>query len=333
MRGEIQAKDSYYWTWADQLSTYRFWGLLAYFLFSVVATDYLFGTFATLTSAQAGVPVAQIGSTLLSLEIGKLLGFYLAWATARWKTVSMLLLLSALKLIGVALVFGSSTESAPAFHSVGAFLVGIGSGAVVLAIPAIITSGRGGTETFVLAFGTMSVISGFTGSLSIGLGGILYASDISPLVLIITPIFLGSLVLLPVKRTFFEEAPPLRTSNAKPRYRNPVLELLLCLIPLYVLLWIYRAYREVLTITSSSILLSPIGAVGVSLIPFLFPVVMIKLMESLNHYHFEQPRSFFLRSPFLIFLLCILFFPLAIALIQSAINDSTAKHLLESKAS
>jgi MFS family permease len=143
---------------------------------------------------------------------------------------------------------------------------------------------------------------------------------------------LGILFLLPVNPVLFSEPPAVRRHNWIPKQRSPFLVALGSLFtPIYFYL-IYKYHGEVASLRPSPRILSPWGAVGASFIPLLPPVMMTTLIELLNERAIEQGKRP-LQAPWVMFVWSVLFYPQAMAMIQSAINESIAvEQALSSKA-
>jgi MFS family permease len=313
------------WTWADQLSTYRFWGLLIFYVLSVFVVNYLLNILQLIVFDRIGASEAQKGLLIGVRAIGSLFGFYLAWAATRWRAVPLLIIFGLLELAGVAMIFLPGTTIA--INLVGSAVLGMGVGALTLTVPALIAGGRGGAEMFLVSFGIVSAMSTLGGTALAGaLAGMLLPlkSDVHALILVGIPIVIGVLFLLPVKRELFNEPPPPRGYALTPTHRNPVAVGLLCLVPFYWLYWFYRAHGEVASLAPSRGLLSPRGAVlGAIFVPLLYLVTMTTLIEALNKGAAQQGKPP-LRSPWVVFLWGFLLLPVGTALIQSAVNQRMA---------
>lgn len=209
------------WSWADQVSTYRFWGLFAFYLMSVAAAGSLFGfgifwvIYDTTSSATA------LGAAGFVMRFAKILGFLLAlaWVLAHVQPKRALFVFASLQLIGAALIAVAAVFGDWLYY-LAAFFFGAGLGGVLLGVPAVIAGGRGGVETFVLVIGTIAISETFVASMSI----LTFSVINSPGVLATATgavILLGLLFLIPVNRVFFSEPPPSRVRSFPPTRRNP----------------------------------------------------------------------------------------------------------------
>lgn len=312
------------WTWADQISSYRYWGLLAFYALSIAGSSSIFLTFP-ITTAQHDLSVFQIALLMASIQIGGSFGFYLAWTATRRNPVRSLFFFGVLQLLGAGLM---ATQLLVAMFLGGA-IFGAGAAAVVISVPAILAGGRGGLEAFMVAFAAVSIFAGFVKGVVSPLAGASLAyipSPMMPLIFIGIPVCVGLLFLARVNRCLFSEPPELRETALQPREKDPTNVFLLSVIPLlgliYALRWLSRAYGEVMAIAPSAKLLSPKSAVVAAvLIPVLVPVMTATLADSLNE-QAEQRGMAPLRNPMAIFIWTILFYPVALSLIQGAINRS-----------
>ena len=310
------------WTWADQLSTYRFWGLCVFYVLSVIGVNYLLSTVQWVVLDQMGVEIDQMGDLVIVRAIGSLFGLYLAWAATRWRTVPLLIFFALLELAGAAMILLPGTTTTIVIRAVGSAILGIGFGALTLAVPALIAGGRGGAEVFLVSFGVVSTMSTLGGMRSLAFAEFSLESGVHAIIIVGVPIAIGALFLLPVKQQLFSEPPSPREYALTPTRRNPAAVALLFLVPFYWLYWLYRAHGEVASLAPSRTLLSPRGAVlGAIFVPLLYPVAMTTLIEVLNRRASESGRPS-LRSPWVIFVCSLLFLPVGMALVQSAINQS-----------
>jgi len=314
MNGNPSEKSRVSWTWADQLSTYRFWGLLLFYTLSITGANFVFVGLPLILNRQHTTLIFTT-STLAGL-----CGFFLAWASTQWRTVSVLAIACVLALLGTLLFVVPVLASSSALLLLGAVSFGIGTSAVALGVPAALADGKGGAESFVVAFGIILTVS-----------KIVQAGSTSPIVNRFGPsavvlgaagsMFLGLLFLLPVKTSLFNKPPLPRGYPLTPTYRSPIAVALLSPLFPYALYWFYRAHGEVTSLKPSPAILSPRGSIGAFFVPLLFPIAMTSLIQTLNERAVEQGKSPF-RSPSAVFLWSLFFYPRGMALVQSAINQS-----------
>jgi len=309
------------WTWADQVSSWRFWGLLISYLLAVSLGNAALNMALPFLRKAAGISTAQYGSMVSVRVIATGFGFCLAWIAIKWRPVVSLMFLAVLKVCGLILLFHGATPLWARFA--GWVLVGLSTGAISLAVPAIIAGGRCGAEAFLVAFGVVTTFGVIVGSVaSYGVGACIDAWGMGCIVYVaVAPVVVGALILLTVRAELFTGQPPDRGYALTPLKREPITVALLFFVPFYGLYWLYRAHGEVSAVAPSRTLLSPRGALlGAIFVPFLSLVAMASLIDALNRKRQERGRPR-LRSPVEIFLWAFFFTPVAGALIQSGINE------------
>jgi hypothetical protein len=311
------------WTWADLISTYRFWVLLILY----VVSSAIFLSFSAL------IPFLQAHYALSSSETrvifdmrnyGGFFALYLAWIAARWKPAPILFLAGVLQLIGLLFLVVPSLTHSPTMHIVGAVSWGLGYYTLLLAIPAFLAGALGGIRSFVVAFGVIFTLSRliqfFVPLLIINLINSMDMKIITLSMILAVLLLLATLLLLTINPALFHDPPPPRGRSLPTVHRDPVGVALLCLIPFYPLYWLYRSHGEVASLAPSRALLSPGGAVGVSFIPFMIPIMLTTLIDEMNGRAANLGIQR-LRSPWAVFFWSMLVFPVGVALVQSAINQ------------
>lgn len=308
-------------TWADQISSWRFWGLLiAYVLLVPLPDAALFQSFPFWSQIAQLRPV-EYGSMLSTRHVATAFGLLLAWPALRWRPRVSLVLLAALKVCGLALLFFVNLGSFGTRFT-GSLLIGLSTGAIALVVPALLAGGRRGAEAFVVSFGivsTFGVIVGVMANMAVGATfsgwgpwAVAYIAAFAALI--------GMLVAATVESALFSGPPPPRGYTLAPVARSPVLTALLCLVPLYGHYWLYRVHGEVAALAPSRGLLSPRAAVwAASFVPFVVLVALASLADALNTQSqaLGQPR---VRSPVAVFLWALFFAPVAVGLIQAGAN-------------
>jgi len=307
------------WTWADQISTYRFWGLLVFYFLSAVCVTSLSTFLSLFLTDELGLQFRDVGIVFTVIAIAGLFGFYVVWVATRWKTIPVLIIAGVLQLLGGLLITTPGLASITILRLAGAFFFGLGAGVVMLAIPSILSGGRGGDKAFVISFGIVFVVThigeafapALMGALRNGLG-----------IFIPVCMILGLIVLLPVKPSLFNAPPPQRIYPLVPTRRDPISVAILCLIPFYWLYWLYRAHGEVASIAPSRNILSPQASwLASTFAPLLYPVIANSLIDALNTRASELGKPSYSHS-WVIFLWAFTFPPVAMALVQSDLNKA-----------
>jgi hypothetical protein len=274
---------------------------------------------------------SETGLLAVLMGVGGLFGLYLAWTATRWQPVSLLVVAAGLQLLGALLLTRPSLAAAPLLRWAGAWLVGLGSGTITLTVPAVIAGGRDGAETFVLSFGVAVVLARIGQMVAPYLMAELWDRFGAPTLgtTVALCLALALLALLPVRRTLFDAPPPPRGAGLPPTRRSPGVVILSCLIPFYWLYWLYRAHGEITSLAPAPAraILTPRAAVLCSLcVPLFTPLITTKLNDALNRHAAQtgQPPH---RTSRAVFLSSLLFYPLAMAWVQSAMNQVlTASH-------
>jgi hypothetical protein len=310
------------WTWADLVSTYRFWGLVLFFVFSGLASNSL-SILAPGMLRQYGFGSAQVG-LLFSTRIYVVpLAFWLAWAAIRSKPLPVLLTVGGLQVLAAGLMGVGWPEG----HQLAAASVKFGciylaDAVVQLVAPAIIAGAMGGAEVFFVAFGTMFLFRQFLVWLNPVLFGSV-ASRIGWSVPVAAEAMLGLICLVPVRHVLFNAAPPPRGRTLEPVHRGPVVTAILStVVPFYFLYWSYRAHGEAAHLEPSRRLLSPRGGAWAFLgVPG--PIILATLAD-----HFNQRAAAWgmrrVRRVWGVVLWGIFLMPVAIGLVQDALNRLSA---------
>lgn len=308
------------WTWADQLSTYRFWGILLFFIF-LSASNHIMSISAPLLGLDGmnGTNIAIFYTVGLFAKFG---GLWLAWFMVLMRNHYLLYLFSSFTIIGILLLLLFSPSLI--VLSISSFLIGLSFGAIALATPTIISGGKGGSEMFVVSFGLITfmelVLRLFSSSFPYLLSNILNtpkSNVITGLVLALV----GTISLLPVKADLFNVPPPERKKFLTPIQRNPVIVALLCFVPFYPLYLSYRLHGEINQINPTQNILSPRAAVWITLFfPILFPIIVYSLNSNLIIKLKENNVQGFFYT-WIIILMAFIFLPLSFSFIQSNLNQ------------
>lgn len=311
------------WTWTEMVGTYRFWGLVLFYALCFAVTEFLYGAMMPpLLTAQ--LSFQQVGQMAGVRTVAFLVGLYLAWVAARGRSKAVLLSAAVLKLVGFALALAPwSGERLLALRYVGEIGIGLGSGAIALAVPATIAGGRGGSEGFVVAFGFATVVARVSSTLGgpailATRGGLWQPLELAAVLALCT--VLGAGALLPVRRAMFAEAPPEGKPGTPPVRRRPIVVALLCLIPLYGLYWVYRVHAETTFIASDRRPVAPAAALWIALlVPFALPILLANVADVLSQAVVTEDAH---ATPpaWTILLLSVLLPPIAAALVQARLN-------------
>ena len=324
MNNQILADKQISWTWADQISTYRFWGIFLFYFWSGISLGVLTMYLSVFLSSSLDMRIQQAGIFYSVIGISGLFGLYLGWAASRHKAKAWLIALGILQLVGGLLATIPSLAAVLTLQMLGAVLLGLGTGAIALAVPIILANGRGGGETFAIAFGVMYTCAQIGRMQAAVIGGVLMQDfgDMALPTTVAVYVVLGLLFLLPINPALFQEAPPQRGYSLTPEHRGPFVTAISCLIPFYWLYWLYRAHGEVASVAPSRSLLSPRASWLASIfVPLLYPVIVTSLMDALNSRAAGLGRASY-RRPWVIFLWAFVFPPVAMALVQSAMNKA-----------
>jgi hypothetical protein len=328
METEKKATNGIPWTWADQISTYRFWGIFLFFIFMLIPNGIL-GYSYSIFRDHINLSTSEIGNLFAVRSIAGVGGFWLAWFMVRLRNHYMLFVYAAILIIGLLfiLLFHSLLPMAAGF-----FMVGICFGGISLAIPSVIAGGRGGSEMFVISFGLLSFFeTSYWMSFNLAFGGLLSANNNPHLFMIIALVsaVIGTVLLIPVKATLFNCDPPKREFSLEPTVRDPWTVALLCLIPIYNIYYIinltYRIHGEVNTIKPTQSILSPWAAVWCTLLlSVLSPIIVSSLNRSLISKLTENGKTSYYKN-WAVILWSFIYIPASYALIQSNMNQLIAQ--------
>jgi hypothetical protein len=315
--------DEISWTWADQVSSYKFWGIFLFFIILLIP-NIIMNYSSLIFKNSFGISTTQLSTTLVFRTFGGFGGFWLAWFLIRLKNHYLLYVYSGFTIIGLLLILLIPSIIT---LSIGFFLIGLGLGAISLAVPAIIAGGRGGSEMFVVSFGLIAFFESLAWASYSGLFGILLVTLNTPKSCILVGLgasLLGSILLLPVKPDLFNCSPPDRRSTLSPTHRDPFIVMLLCLIPIYNIYYIiylsYRFHGEVYSINPTRSILSPrAGAWCTVLLSVLSPIITCSLNSSLISRLSDNGKLKYYKN-WAIILWSFIFIPISYALIQSNMN-------------
>lgn len=303
--------------------TYRYWGLVLAFVFSMAALQ-LYTNFVRLRFLRPGFEnIQRIENSTGFCWI--LLAALVVWIALRTRPVRVLA-------ITAVLAAGASAASLiPAINAnvslalAGIFIPLLGA-TLLISLPALLAKARGGSQPLVVGFG----VAWLCGNLfAVGLT-VLTESAISKygllflsLEITILPL-LAFIALLPIRRKQFTVELPRKKRWFESVSRDPVMTALLsCFVPFYVVYWAYRIHGEEAYVKPSSRLLTPKAAAWLTAIPVLSAVLFPIMMSTLAEHHNEvaaESESGYIQQPWVIFLWCIVCWPAAVGLVQARLN-------------
>jgi len=314
------------WTWADLLSTYRFWGLFLWYVLTAAGMQYQnFFLFFHLQrefdlpmgDLETGLAIARSAALLVALLVG--------WTAIRTRPVVVMLIAGGLASLAAFALAAGWPGGYPAIVVL-LFCEFVGSYVATLLFATLIAGALGGYQTFFVAFGvaylfqySMSVTMPWAFGSIESRGGAAPAAYVSAGMLLVAVI-----LLLPVKHDLFTVEPPPRGRSIVPQHREPILAgLLTVVVPFYFLYWLYQSHGEAAHLRPSRTLMSPRGAAWIAVIPLLglvmVPVVLTTMADNLNLRAEELglPR---ICRPWVVFLFTLLFAPVAVGVLQSGLN-------------
>lgn len=324
MEKEIKSTYKIAWTWADQISSYKFWGILLFYIFSLIPNIVINLSFPILKEFY-GISATDLATAMVFKSIAVLGGFWLAWFLVRVKNHYLLYLFSSLTIVGLLLLH---LPYSIITLSISSFFIGLSFGSITLSIPSIISGGKGGSEMFVISFGLITFLELVTQTMFNGLFESLYSILGSPNSFIkvgIISSLLGIILLLPVKAELFNISPLERKKTLTPINRKPVIVVLLCLVPIYNIYHLvhlsYRLHGEVNYINMTQRILSPRAAIWSTIfLSILSPIIVSSLNDNLMIKLKENNIAKYYRTWTVIFW-SFIFIPISYALIQSNLNQ------------
>jgi hypothetical protein len=315
------------WTWADLLSTYRFWGLLVAFVLAGSASElHFFFDFQRFHDSTMDTVEHIIGITRL---IWVPLSLVLAWIAIRTRPKVVLLVVAAL---AAAAFLTTLIPDSPSMFGlvVESILVPLLSGVMVILVPVLIGGACGSIASILVAFGLAitfdtlaeSGVVPLVGSTIDHYGGA--AGGWIGFVLILISIVL----LIPIQGDLFTVAPPERGRSFAPVHRDPIVTALLsCFVPFYIVYWLYRVHGEEAYVKSSRKLLSPRAAAWISVIPLIGELMIPFILSTLADHNNEASAASGgerIQRPWAAFLCGLLCLPVGVGLVQASLNKLAA---------
>lgn len=340
------------WTFADQLSSYRLWGLVAAWVCSALSMQMLrSNVLKDAMDVMGRFEMVQLMGVVPPL--GMVLGLVLGLLLVRGAVVPGLLVLLWLAAVLWPLAAGLWME--PSLLVLGVTLLAgqLLPFALMVVALSVVAGGRSGSVAFASVLVVVLALKSMLEMLAPGLG--FYLLDgrwphwASPGLGLLAVLCLLPL-LQPAARTWFNEAPPARHQPLMPHLRNPWgmvlwvgllwLAVLLQLLQLWQEMpgrwsvvshvlalaglagwvrWNYRLHGEVAWMAPSAELLTPRAAAWASvLVPLSSLLLPLQLASVLN----KQAQHSRISMGWLV-CWCLLFPPMALALVQRALNDAT----------
>jgi hypothetical protein len=312
------------WTWADLLSTYRYWGLFLTFALADAATQIQY-TFVYQQYRDLGFQ--SVGSLVgITRPICLFCTLLLAWVTIRTRPVRVLLICAVLAALALVTPHAPWISDKVAIVVV-MFALPLLSNLMILVIPVSLAAGaRGGIQAVLVAFGVAWVFAMlFSMAVSAGAGSLVNRIGSESVGWFIFALLLIAVVcLLPIKPELFTIDPPERGRSLTPVRRSPFVSALLCVfVPFYFLYWIYRIHGEEAGLKPSRQLLSPRAAAWITVIPVVGTLMLPFMLSTLADHHNEtaaesgNPR---VQRAWAVFLWTLLCPAVAVALLQSKLN-------------
>jgi len=321
----------YVWTWADQVSTYRFWGIVLFYLYNL--SSYLIFSMTHFRWADnIGLTHNMIGAISLTFQMLGIIGLLIGWIIVKFRKVKSIIIFAIIQIIGIWLLVIAEN---PILKIIGAGLWGLGYSPIFIVIPSSIAGGKAGMSTFaslyfiILLYERIQDIT-LIKQMDYLANFVTNAPPIGFSLLLSVPIIIGIIFMVPVKSTLFEEEPKDRIKLLDLNRHDVFVVFLLNIIPFYYVYFMYRIHGQVANFSQSRRLLSKNGAFWISLLfPITLPIITTTLYDILEDY--SRANNIEIHKKWLILLLTILFvpfFPIAGALIQSDLNKLISQKIL-----
>lgn len=309
------------WTWADLVSSYRFWALFIFFM-AVMMVNASLGFVLSYLRMNYNISNVIIGTSLSVKLLFTIIAIFPAWLASRAKYYYSLYLFAILMVIGLLLLCFAKDGNNLIF--IATALLGFSIGSVSLLIPAYIARAVNSVEVFILSFGVISITNMINGvSMPFFMSNLIVQAVAfnSIIILLVIFIIIGTLFLLPVKKCLFNEQPKVREIKPEtPRYLDSLLTFLLFFVPFYFMFWFYKVHKDIRNFSQSATLLTPLGAcLSACFVPFAMPV-MLSILNDVIHQRLLSSGEKGSFKTWLIIIISIVFPPIAAAMIQSEIN-------------
>ncbi|UYZ82995.1 hypothetical protein MTZ49_10290 [Entomomonas sp. E2T0] len=309
------------WTWADLVSSYRFWALFIFFM-TVMMVNASFSMITVYLRMDYNLSNVIIGTSVSIKVLFTIIAILPAWLASRAKYYYPLYLFAILIVIGLLLLCFAKDGNNLIFVAMA--LLGFSIGSISLLIPAYIARAVNSVEVFILSFGVISITNMINGASMTFVISDLISQAVtfnSIIILLVILVVIGTLFLLPVKKCLFNEQPRVREVQPEtPSYLDSVLTFLLFFVPFYFIFWFYKVHKDIRNFSQSATLLTPLGAsLSACFVPFAMPV-MLSILNDVIHQRLLNSGEKGSFKTWLIIVISILFPPIAAAMIQSEIN-------------
>ncbi|MBD3376017.1 hypothetical protein GF406_13355 [candidate division KSB1 bacterium] len=310
------------WTWADQLSSYRFWGLVLFYLFIELSFSQKNLSFYSLLDHK-DFSESQITFIFSSSALAIFGGIYLAWFTHTKAKISLIIAAGILIVTQSLFIYSESYLLVMLNELIYQGIVGY----IYILLISLIVGRKGTTQNFIICFGIIVLLNRFA-----VLQGRYVFYDIilkfdfgfsnlsSLLIQLLIPILLAIIVITPVNPLFFRDDVPERKKTIQPEIKSPVLTGLLGLVPFYNLYILFRMHGQVAHLSRSHQIVTPVTSVLLGLfVPFLLPLFLISLWSVLYKTR-ETEKS----SAWYEYFYCFILYPVAFGYIQKELNELIA---------
>jgi len=353
------------WTFAEQASTYRFWGLLGALVSVFLGVVMLQQSIVLSARESDAIPFGTSAIVYSASSVsGSLMGLALGLLVVRWRTVLALILLAVVGGGMTALLALPAEDIGLSRVFAARFLGYVVQYAFVISVPAVLADGRGGRIAFASAFGVLTALQVplFPVVLSMAsdllrqwgaLGGVLAGA---------AGLGVATLLLLPVRRDLFTVAPGARHVSLVPQHREPALVVGLAALPwlaaigfalatgtgpvsmasaalalkvagvaaalgaIAMTYWLYRVHGEVAAICPSRQLLTPrVAALTSLLVPLAVPIQLLTLGSVLRE-GAARSGAPLADSQRWLSLWSVLLPPIAMGMVQAQLNQMSARH-------
>ncbi|WP_392558271.1 MFS transporter [Orbus mooreae] len=304
------------WTWADLVSSYRFWGLII-FTICISPTVMLLSFVLPNLKEDLYLSAKESGLIFIIRALGILFGIVPAWIASRAKSYYSLYVFALFIILALLMAYFTTNFFVLLVCS---FLMGLFFSASGLLIAANIAKAVNSIECFVLVFGLISISSATVMIIPPLLVYIISTFGYKDTFLVCTGIIvIAVLFLLPTNKSLFNEAPRIRQVEGGIKLsHDPILTFLLfAIIPFYFIYWCIRTHQYIRNYSQSASLLTPFAAGWCSLlVPFAIPVMLINLNDAIDDACLLDKCS-----RWKLILLTIFLLPIAVAIVQDRLNQ------------